>query len=469
SNFRTDQYGGSAENRFRFISECIAETRRLVGPEKIIGIRISAEEYEPDGLGVQAWLKIREQFNAETELDFVDVIAGSMMGPGGSFHVVPPMQIEHAYVAPKSAAIKAVMDKTVMVAGRINQPQQAEEVLAAGQAHMVGMTRAMIADPDMPNKAKAGNLDSIRACIGCNQACIGHFHMGVPISCIQNPVSGRELKLGTRANAEAKRKVLIAGGGPGGMRAAVEAANRGHNVILCEAATQLGGQTLLGQLLPNRSEFGGITTNLKYELDQAGVEIRLNTPVNRALVEAEQPDAIIIATGATPYTPNVEIADDVHCADAWQILRGEINPGANVVVADWRCDWVGLGVAEKLALEGCNVHLCINGETLGQNLQLYQRLYWAGAIYKLGVKVTHYARLFGADGDTVYFHNNVSGEPIICEGVDTLVMAQGHTQEITLANELEGMDLEIHMVGDCLSPRSAEEAIYEGLVAGRNV
>jgi 2,4-dienoyl-CoA reductase-like NADH-dependent reductase (Old Yellow Enzyme family)/NADPH-dependent 2,4-dienoyl-CoA reductase/sulfur reductase-like enzyme len=473
TNMRRDQYGGSGENRFRFISECITETRRLIGSEKIIGLRISADEYEPDGIDAPAWLEICKRLNEETELDFINVTVGSMMGPGGSIHVVPPMQIGHAYTAPKAGQIKAVMDKTIMVAGRINQPQLAEQVLAAGQAHMCGMTRAMISDAEMPNKAQAGKLDDIRACIACNQACIGHYHMGVDISCIQNPLSGRELTLGPHIKAKKRRKILVAGGGPGGMKAAAVAAERGHTVSLCEASPRLGGQALLAQLLPNRSEFGGIIDNLRQEMVLAGVDIRINTPVDRTLIEKEQPDAVIIATGATPFHPEnetgMDISDNVHAVDAWQILRGEIHPGSKVVIADWRCDWVGLGVAEKLALEGCSVRLCFDGETLGQNLQLYLRTHWAGVMHKLGVETIPYARLFGADGETVYFHHNGSGEPIICEAVDTLVIAQGHKQNTILEEELRDLDIEMHLIGDCLSPRSAEEAVYEGLIAARKV
>ena len=473
TNHRTDQYGGSAENRFRFVSECIAQTRRLIGPEKVIGMRISADEHEPDGLDAPAWLEICRRLNDEEELDFLDVTVGSMMGPGGSFHVVPPMQIGHAYTAPNAGEIKAVTDKTILVAGRINQPQMAEQVLASGQAHLCGMTRAMISDPEMPNKARTGKLDDIRACIACNQACIGHYHMGVDISCIQNPLSGRELTLGKHIKAEESRKILIAGGGPGGMKAAAVAAERGHDVALCEASPQLGGQALLAQLLPNRSEFGGIIDNLKNEMTNAGVQIRLNTTVDRSLIEKEQPAAVIIATGATPFHPQnelgMEISDDVHIVDAWQLLRGEASPGSNVVIADWRCDWIGLGLAEKLVLEGSRVRLCFDGETLGQNLQLYLRTHWAGVMHKLGVQVIPYARLFGADGNTVYFHHNGSGEPIICEDVDTLVIAQGHKQNTVLENEIKNLGIETHLVGDCLSPRSAEEAVYEGLIAARKV
>jgi 2,4-dienoyl-CoA reductase-like NADH-dependent reductase (Old Yellow Enzyme family) len=473
TNFREDQYGGNDENRFRFIAECISETRKAIGSDKIIGMRISADEHEPDGIDAPTWLQICTRLNQQTELDFVNVTVGSMMGPGGSIHVVPPMEIEHAYTAPQAGRIKAVMDKTIMVAGRINQPQLAEQALASGQAHMCGMTRAMISDPDMPNKARTGKLDDIRACIGCNQACIGHYHMGVSISCIQNPLSGRELTLGAHPPAHAARKVLVIGGGPGGMKAASVAAGRGHHVTLCERGPQLGGQALLAQLIPNRSEFGRIIENLHREMVLANVDIRLNTNVTRDYVSNSNYDAIIIAAGATPFRPDqdldMDISAEMQVVDAWQVLRGGVNVGKNVVIADWRCDWVGVGIAEKLAREGCSVRLCINGETLGQNLQLYLRTYWAGLMHKLAVQVIPFARLFGAADDTVYFYHNGSGEPILCAETDTLVMAQGHKPDTSLEHALQGLDIETHLVGDCRSPRSAEEAVYEGLLAARKV
>jgi len=469
TNFREDEFGGSNENRFHIVSEMIAATRRMVGREFIIGMRISAEELEPDGLDQSAWLDICRRLNDEQELDYLSITVGSMMGLAGSVHVVPPMAIDHAYTAPQAGIIKREVRQSILVTGRINQPQLAEQVLALGQADMCGMTRALISDSEMPNKAQAGRLNDIRACIGCNQACIGHYHQGVRISCIQNPISGRELTLGPHPPAETTRKVLVAGGGPGGMKAAAVAAERGHQVILCEKTAGLGGQTLLAQTLPGRAEFGVIVDNLRREMELSGVDIRLNTVVDKALVEAEEPDVIIIATGATPYRPEIDISDETHAVDAWQVLKAEVKPGASVIVADWRCDWVGLGLAEKLARDGSHVRLCVDGEMAGQNLQRYLRWHWAGELRKLGVEVIPYARLFGADGDTAYFQHTTSGEPIVCENMDTLVIAQGHQPAITLEQDLTGSDVEIYLAGDCRSPRSVEEAVYEGLMAARKV
>ena len=469
TNFRDDEYGGSAENRFRMLAEMIAETRSVVGSDFVIGLRISADELEPDGLDQAAWLDICRRLGDEAELDYINVTLGSMMGLAGSVHVVPPMFIEHAYTAPQAGLIKREVKQSVLVTGRINQPQIAEQVLASGQADLCGMTRAMISDPEMPNKARNGRVDDIRSCIACNQACIGHYHQGVRISCIQHPVTGRERELGEADPADTPRRVLVAGGGPAGMKAAAAAAARGHRVILCEQGAGLGGQVLLAQNLPGRAEFGVIVDNLRREMELGKVEIRLNTAVDRALVESENPDAVVLATGAIPYHPDVDIAEGTHAVDAWQVLRGETRPGGSVVVADWRCDWVGMGLAEKLARDGHQVRLCVDGEMAGQNLQKYLRWHWSGELHRLGVEVIPYARFFGADEDTAYFQHSTSGEAILCEAMDTLVIAQGHQPETGLERELAGLDVEIHLAGDCLSPRSAEEAVYEGLLAGRAI
>ena len=402
----------------------------------------------------------------DAQLDYYNVIAGSSASIAGAVHIVPPMIINTGYVAPFAAAVKAKVKKPVFVAGRINQPQIAEQILASGQADMCGMTRAQICDPEMANKAQEGRPDDIRACIGCNQACIGHFHLGYAISCIQHPETGRELTYGSLKPAARKKKVLIAGGGPAGMKAAAVAAERGHDVTLYEASERLGGQALLAQLLPGRAEFGGIVTNLTREVELAGAKVVKRTKVDRALVEREKPDAIIIATGAKPHMPDMETGDDTHIVNAWQVLRDEANIGASVVVADWRADGIGLGLAEKLARAGCRVRLCVDGLHAGQRLPWYVRDSWNGILHKLGVEIIPYARLFGADGNTVYFQHASSGEPIVLEDVNTLVTSYGQDRVAELETELDGLEIDIHLIGDCATPRTAEEAVLEGLKVG---
>lgn len=469
TNQRSDRYGGSRENRMRFLADCLAAVRAKVGPDLVVGMRISVEEVEQDGLDAAEVIAVCKQLAAAGALDYVNATIGSMSGLGGSIHVVPPMDHATAYVAPKAATLRAAVGLPLFVAGRINQPQIAEEVLAAGQADMCGMTRAMISDADMPRKAQSGQLDDIRACIGCNQACIGHFHLGYSISCIQNPVSGREHEFQSAQETPRRKTVLVAGGGPAGMKAAAEAAARGHRVILCEAGRRLGGQALLAQALPERAEFGGLVTNLEQELKRHAVEIRLGTRVDRGLVDALSVDALIIATGAVPFEPKIEADESSHIVQAWSLLDGTAQAKGRVLVADWRCDWVAMGVAEKLVRDGHDVRLAVNGPHAGFNLQMYLRDSWVGRLHKLGVEVIPYARIFGADGNTAYLTHIVSGAPVVCEEVDTVVLASGHAPVTTLERALSDWRGQTFVVGDCASPRTAEEAIYEGFLAGRDL
>jgi len=198
-------------------------------------------------------------------------------------------------------------------------------------------------------------------------------------------------------------------------------------------------------------------------VQRAGVSVRLGTRANRATVEAEAPDAVILATGATPYLPEVEGADAAHVVTAWQVLEGKANIGARAVIADWRCDWVGLGLAERLARDGCHVRLAVNGMIAGQTIPQYARDSWLGDLHRLGVEVLPYLRLYGADAEDAFFQHTLSGEPVILNDVDSLVLALGHQSETSLEDELAGWAGEVHVIGDSLCPRTVEEAVLEGL------
>jgi 2,4-dienoyl-CoA reductase-like NADH-dependent reductase (Old Yellow Enzyme family)/thioredoxin reductase len=463
-NRRSDRYGGTFENRLRILEEALSAVRAAVGPDFVVGMRISGDEKHFDGLTNDLVLELIQAL--EQRLDYVNITAGTSTSLGGAAHIVPPMYVENAYMAPFASVVKDSVSIPVLVANRINQPQEAERIIASGQADLCGMTRAMICDPEMPGKAEAGQLDDIRACIACNQACIGHFMNGYPISCIQHPETGRELTYGKLVKAAAGKRVMVVGGGPGGMKAASVAARRGHEVTLYEAEAQLGGQARLAQLLPGRSEFGGIITNLTRELQRAGAEVKLKTRVNEELVRSLHPDAVIVATGGTARWPqDFQAGKGARVVDAWQVLRNEVNVGTSVVIADWRCDWVGVGLAEMLAASGCHVRLAVSGPVAGELLQAYVRDMTVGRLHKLGVEIITYARLFGCDESTVYFQHIANEEPILVEKVDTLVLAQGQTPETALLDQLADYDGEVTAIGDCLTPRTAEEAVLEGLKA----
>lgn len=448
-NRRTDGYNGDLDARLRFLREVLAAVRAATSEDFIVGLRLSADERDPEGLSESESLQAAEA--VQGELDYLHIVAGTSASLGGAIHIVPPMAIEPAYLAREAGTFKARLAIPLFVTGRINQPQEAEAILARGQADVCGMTRALICDPQMPNKAEAGRSDDVRACIACNQACIGHFHRGYPISCIQHPETGRELTYATPNPASRRKRVLVAGGGPAGMKAAAVAAQRGHEVVLCEAGAQLGGQVNLAQLLPRRAEFGGASTNLQREMQLAGVEVRRNTPVDRALVERERPDLVIVATGAEPYWPPFERGGELQVVDAWQVLRGEVRVGRSVLVTDWRGDWIGPGIAENLVREGHQVRLAVNGTHCGESLPLYVRDQLAGELHRLGIPVTPYARLYGCDDTTVYMQHSASGEAMLFEEVDTLVLCQGHQPVDRLADSLHGL-AEVLRIGDCLAP-----------------
>lgn len=468
-NVRKDDYGGSLANRLRFVREVSEQIRATVGDDFVVGLRISADELEYQGLTADEVIAVCVNLDSDNLLDYFSTIAGSSAGISGSVHIVPPMSVRNAYVVPYAAAIKAKVSIPVFVGGRINQPQEAERALATGQADMCAMTRAMICDPEMPNKAHDGRIDDIRACVGCNQACIGHMHLGYPISCIQHPESGREMTYGQPKRVEKPRKVLVAGGGPAGMKAAAVAAERGHDVTLYEQSNQLGGQVLLAQLLPGRSEFGGVVTNLLREIELTGVKVVMTTRVTAELIERQAPDAVIVATGAVPYLPPIKGEEEGHVVNAWQVLKNEVQVGTSVLVADWRCDWIGLGLAEKLRRKGCRVRLAVNGNMAGQTIQQFVRDPWIAELHRLGVEIITYARLYGVDSNTAYLQHTTSGEPIIYEDVDTVVLALGHQSVTELEQALTDFTGEVFVIGDCLAPRTVEEAILEGLKAGTSI
>ncbi len=429
-------------------------------------MRMSGDEYDQDGLTEDDSIAIARAL--APEVDYLNVIAGTSASASGAAHIAPSMANAHGYVAPFAAKVKQTVGKPVFVAGRINQPQIAEEILSSGAADMCGMTWAMICDPEMPNKAMAGRSDDIRACIGCNQACIGHFQLGLSISCIQHPETGRELQFASKLMAVRPRKIMIIGGGPAGLKAAAVAAERGHVVHLHERDGQLGGQARLAQLLPTRAEFGGIITNLSREAERHGAIIHRRSEVTRDVLLREAPDAVILATGSRPHMPPLE-GEDMQVVHAVDVLAGKVTTGARVIVYDWHGDWLGAGIAERLAAEGVHVRLAVNAQSAAANIQTYIRFETVARLHRLGVEVHPWLRLYGAEDRTAYLIHTPSREAVVMEDAETIVLNTPNIQEDGLLPRLIELGLEHHLIGDCLTPRTAEEAVYEGLMAGMAV
>ncbi len=465
-NRRTDLYGGNFENRLRFVSEIVEEVRGRIG-DRPLGLRVSGHEDGTEGMRLEDTVAVCRAIDGLGMIDYFSVNGGSCSSYDGGIQVVPPMVYEPGYTAAYSAAVREVVSVPVLVTGRINRPQEAERILAAGQADLCGCARAMICDPEFAQKTSDGLDDDIRVCIACNQACIGHVGKGASVSCIQFPESGRET-LYPLPHPPAARPfdVMVVGGGPGGMKAAAVAAARGHRVTLYEKAVRLGGQVLLAERLPDRAEFGGIVTNLAREMNMAGVAIRVGVEVTAEFVRHQMPDTVVLATGARPHWPDLE--DDgggLQIVHAWQVVAGEVEVGRRVVIVDGKMDWVAMGLAEQLARAGSHVRLGALGYMPGANIPNSVRDHWSGVLNSLGVEVTSQLRLKGAANGAVFFEHAVGYQPVILENVDTLVVSFGGTPVVDLELALEDEAVSVLTVGDCLMPRTAEEAVLEGLRA----
>jgi hypothetical protein len=254
------------------------------------------------------------------------------------------------------------------------------------------------------------------------------------------------------------------------MKAAAVAAERGHRVRLAEGSRRVGGQILLAQRLPGREEFGGAIGNLYREVTGAGVEIALRCPVDMTVIQEQSPDLVVVATGARPYRPALEILGEPWIADAWQAISDPASvPSGHIVVADWRGDWVGIGTARLLAAAGRRVTLAVRGYAAGESLQQYVRDPLLAAMSRERITVVPLVRPYGADDDTAYLQHVLTDEPVLVNGVAGTVLACGQEPAGELLAELDADGIPHIGIGDCLAPRSVEEAVLEGLVAASGI
>jgi 2,4-dienoyl-CoA reductase-like NADH-dependent reductase (Old Yellow Enzyme family) len=428
ANRRDDIYGGSAENRLRPLRQALIGARKAIGEGVILGLRISADEDDIGGLDLRSVIEICRQLADEGLVDYINTTMGTMAALGGSIHVVPPMEIAPAYVAPRAAAIRAAVPVPVFVAGRINQPQIAESVLAAGQADMCGMTRALIADPDMPRKAREGRADEIRACIGCNQGCIGHFHSGARISCIQNPVDGRELRLAPVPAAPRPLRVVVAGGGPAGMKAAVTAAEMGHSVTAGRGRAATGGPGAAGAAAarprrvrradhqPAQRTGAAPGRGAAEHPRRSGLSARLGRP-------GGDPGHRLGAAAARGRGPRGPHGRGRAGADRRRHARRPRRGGRLALRLDRAGARDAAGPQRPSGAAGGERHL-----RRAEPATICARPSGPAGCIRPGCEVIPYARLFGLDATAAYFTHAASGEPIVLEGVDTVVSVAGQAR-----------------------------------------
>jgi 2,4-dienoyl-CoA reductase-like NADH-dependent reductase (Old Yellow Enzyme family)/thioredoxin reductase len=462
-NLRKDEYGGSFPNRMRFLQEIMQAVRSKVGDEFPVGLRLSVDDFVKEGIGFEEVLEVLKYADQQIGgFSYFSLIGGSSATYASSIFIVPPAPIPPAHFAPHAGRIREAVSVPIFLTSRINDPVIAEKVLANGQADLVGMTRAMICDPHMPNKALRGEIQKIRLCIACNQACIGHMQKDEPISCIQNPVTGREAMYAEMPKAMKRKQIVIVGGGPAGMKAAVIASERGHKVTLVEKTDELGGQVKIARNIPGREEFGELVSNLKRELEALRVDVRLHTEATKEFILSLHPDEVILATGSTPYLPDIEGINLPHVVTSWDLLNRNKTAGKRVVVADWKGDMPGVGSALYLLNQGCDVEIFTSCVHIGFALQSYVRTLILTQLYLKDVGMHPNYKLAKIEPKAVVFENILTGQTIRRDNVDTVVLAYGTIQETSLYQQLKGAVPNLHMIGDCVTPRTVEEAILEG-------
>jgi 2,4-dienoyl-CoA reductase-like NADH-dependent reductase (Old Yellow Enzyme family) len=417
----------------RFLVEVVRAVRGAA-PGLCIGVRLSADS--PRAASIV-------ELTAQEGIDYLSLALGDSSSYLGSVGIVPPPPVEEAAIA--QLMVDAELPR--IATSRVVDVELADRLVGERRAEALGMTRALIADPDLPRKAREGRLAERIGCIGCN-ACIAHYHAGTELRCAVNPRTGRERRLSPPLPSE-RRRLVVVGGGPAGIAAAVDAGRAGHEVVLLEREQRLGGQLALAGAAPGGRELAErFLDNAERGLAASGVVVRLGTTWPQRL----EADAYVLATGARPYRGDEGLA-------AWDVLAGTIPEGDRVLVADWGGDPAGLDAAEVLAAAGKEVTLAVASVAVGELVHQYRRNLYLQRLYRAGVRIVHHHEL--APGPVL--RNVFAPELMAPVEADAVVLALGRVPV-----EVEAPPgARVEHAGDCLSPRSLEEAVLEGTLAAR--
>jgi NAD(H)-dependent 7beta-hydroxy-3-oxo-delta4-cholenoic acid oxidoreductase len=469
-NKRTDRYGGSLEGRLRILVEIIEAIRSRVSKDFPIIVRMSGDERRTGGRTLQETQFIA-RILVEAGVDALEVSGGTI--PTVFWAVVAPSGTPLALNADFSQAIKEVVDIPVISVGRINTPRIAEFILETGRADMVSMGRALHADPELPNKAAAGALDDITPCLGCNCGCIGSVVQGLHATCIINPAAGREKEM-TLVPSEQRKKVLVAGGGPGGLEAARVAAVRGHDVTLYEKTEKLGGQVNLASVPPFMQEIGQLIKHLTTRVEKAGVRVELGKEVTPEVIDELKPDVVVVATGASPLVPeSIPGIDKENVITAWEVLAGhEATKARKILIVGGGL--TGCETADFLAFPTDNmaaapteVTLLELREQIALDSMAEPRHLLLDRLREKRVEVVVRAKVKEILDDGVVFEKD--GQEETLRGFEYVVLAMGAKSVDTLSKELEGKVPEVYVIGDAMQPRRALDATAGGSEIGRTI
>lgn len=477
SNHRTDSYGGSLENRMRIVLRVIDAVRDEVGPDFLVGINLQGHDFSPGGLEVGDAQQIAQAINATGKIDYICVKAATY---NEAHQNVPDMQHPKRIWESLAAAVKDVVDIPVIAVGRINDPYDAADILDLGHADMVAMTRQQIADPETVNKIAEGRLDEIRRCIGCNQGCIDRLFSVTHSSCVHNPAAGyeQELGIGTLLQATFRRRVVVIGAGPAGMKAAETAARQGHEVILIERRHRTGGQLRIAAKIKGRSEINGVIDHLDVMIAKYGVDLRLGWAPSAEEILELNPEHIIVATGSAPSadivgnlaqgiqaTPGL---DQPQVLTVWDVLDDEKPVGEHVVIVDdGEGGWKGIGLALQLQSDGHDVEMVTPLPYVGAKLGPFSANLAVPRVHASGMTTRPFTTVTAVNGADVEIVER--GRAGVITGVDTVIRAGWHRPVNDLYFALKGRGVPLERIGDAIASRTMMEAVHEGERAARRI
>jgi len=466
-NKRTDEWGGPFENRIRFPLACLRRCKELCGPDFPIGMRILAIEGIPGGWTNEEAVRLAQ----ELERNGVDYISVTMLTyftfPIGEGHFSPRSpKNKNALILPLVKPIMEAVKVPVIVNGNLTDPKVMEEVLAESYADVVALARPLFCDPELPRKAFAGEFEDIRTCIRCSH-CLWSFVQDLQVECVYNPKLGREREYAI-LKTDSPKKVLVIGGGPGGLEAARVAALRGHDVTLWEKEKRLGGQVNLASLPPGKADYRiHVIGWLSRQCEKVGVKIKTETLGTVEAVEKFNPGAVIVATGATPgVMPDIPGVEKKHVYNSYEVLVGKAKvEGKRVVVSrGWRD---GAEMAEILANRGHEVTLIENESQIAWDMNFWSFMYLIQKLIGLRVRIMTNSKIIKILGDGVLAVDNHLREFKV--ETDAVVLAFGRAPNRELVKGLEGKVPKLYKIGDCVSPREIVDAVKEGAYVGRDV
>ena len=456
SNKRTDSYGGSLENRARFVIEVLTAIRRRVGNSLALEYRVSGDELVPDGMHEEETIEFLKMI--QDKIDLVHVSLGVITDIKYIAYHMPPTYLPHAYNVHRAEKIKKALRIPVTCVGAILDLDTADKIIAEGKADIVAMARAHIADPGIVNKTYRGELDDIRPCLRCG-FCVERARQFYPVRCAVNPLIGREIEYRYIPPPEKKKKVIVVGGGPGGMEAALIASSRGHQVTLYEKEKELGGALRIAASPSFKADMKRYLDWLIKKTQQAPVEIKLSTEATAASLKAAKPDVLIVAVGAEPIIPDIPGAKKPNVVIANDVDTGKAKTGETVVVAG--AGLTGCETALHVVQQGKKVTVIdiiseleiAKDATLLNKLCLMELLHQHGVEFKTGVKLEAIT-----DKGAIVIDKNWNRSEI---PADTVVLAMGVKSRYETVKALQGLAREVYVVGDCSSPRNLMAAIHD--------